>query len=48
MLRRNIKKKLKRKKKEIVNIDDDKENFNEKINLQNDKRDHSINLDGVD
>ena len=32
----------------IERINDDKENFNEEINLQNDKRDHSINLDGVD
>ena len=48
MLRRNIKKKLKRKKKEIVNIDDDKENFNEKINLQNDEHEDNTNLNGVD
>ena len=26
----------------------DKENFNEEINLQNDKHDDSIDLDGVD
>ena len=26
----------------------DKENFNEEINLQNDKRDDSIDLNGVD
>ena len=34
--------------KEIVNINDDEENFNEEINLQNDKRNDSIDLDGVD
>ena len=48
MLRRNIKKKLKRKKKEIVNIDDDKENFNEKINLQNDEHEDNTNLNRID
>ena len=26
----------------------DKENFNEEINLQNDKHDDSVDLDGVD
>ena len=35
--------------KKIVNIDDDKENFNEKIiNLQNDELDDNTDLDGVD
>ena len=43
-----LKKKNKTKQEEIVYVNDDKENFNEKINLQNDKHDHSINLDGID
>ena len=42
------KKKNKTKQEEIVYVNDNKENFNEEINLQNDKRDHNINLDGVD
>ena len=29
-------------------INDDEENFNEEINLQNDKHDDSIDLDDVD
>ena len=32
----------------MVNFNDDKENFNEEINLQNDKRDDSIDLDRID
>ena len=31
----------------MVNVNDDKENFNEEITLQNDKHDDSIDLDGV-
>ena len=30
------------------NVSDDEEKFNEEINLQNDKRNDSIDLDGVD
>ena len=37
-----------KEQEEIVNVDDDKENFNEKINLQNDEHDNNTNLDGVD
>ena len=44
MLRRNIKK----EEEEIANIDDDKENFNEKINLQNDEHEDNTNLNGID
>ena len=40
--------KIKRTGREIVNVNDNKENFNEKLNLQNDKRDDSIDIDGVD
>ena len=36
-----------KEQEEIVNVDD-KENFNEKINLQNDEHDNNTNLDGVD
>ena len=43
-----LKKKNKTKQEEIVYVNDDKENFNEEINLQNDKHDYSIKLDGVD
>ena len=32
----------------MVNVDDDKENFNKEINLQNDEHDDNIDLDGVD
>ena len=31
----------------MVNVNDDKENFNEEISLQNDKHNNSIELDGV-
>ena len=31
----------------MVNVNDDEENFNEKISLQNDKHYDSIDLDGV-
>ena len=31
----------------MVNVNDDKENFNEEISLQNNKHDDSIDLDGV-
>ena len=37
-----------KKQEEIVNVNDDQENFNEEINLQNDKCDDSIDLDEVD
>ena len=40
--------KKKKKQEEIVYVNDNKENFNEEINLQNDKRNDSIDLDGVD
>ena len=30
-----------------MNVDEDDENFNGKINLQNDERDDNIDLDGV-
>ena len=43
--RRNIKIKV---QEEIVNVDDNKENFNEEINLKNDEHDDNTNLDGVD
>ena len=43
-----IKIKYKKKLEEIVNVNDDEEKFNEEINLQNDKRNDSIDLDGVD
>ena len=36
-----------KEQEEIVNVDD-KENFNEKINLQSDVHDNNTNLDGVD
>ena len=31
-----------------INVDDDEENFNEEINLQDDKYDDNIDLDGDD
>ena len=31
-----------KEQEEIVNVDDDKENFNEQINLQNDERDDRV------
>ena len=31
-----------------MNVDDDKENFNEEISLQNDEHDNDIDLDRVD
>ena len=37
-----------KEQEEIVNVDDDKENFNEKINLHSDVHDNNTNLDGVD
>ena len=46
--KRKKKNKQTNKQEEIVYVNDDKENFNEEINLQNDKRDYSIKLDGVD
>ena len=36
-----------KEQEEIVNVDD-KENFNEKINLHSDVHDNNTNLDGVD
>ena len=36
-----------KEQEEIVNVDD-KENFNEKINLRSDVHDNNTNLDGVD
>ena len=36
-----------KEQEEIVNINDDEENFNEEISLQNDKHDDSIDLDQV-
>ena len=49
MTRSNIlKKNLKiKEQEEIMNVDEDDENFNGKINLQNDERDDNIDLDGV-
>ena len=51
MPRRNffIKKiiKKKQKQKEIVNVNNDKENFNEEINLQKNKYDDSIDFDAI-
>ena len=38
----------KKEQEEIVNVKGDEENFNEKINLQNNKCDDSIDLDVVD
>ena len=32
----------------IVNVDDDKENFNKEINLQNNEHDDNTDLDEVD
>ena len=32
----------------MVNVDDDKENFNKKINLQDGEHDDNTDLDGVD
>ena len=43
--RRNIKIKV---QEEIVNVDDNKENFNEEINFQNDEHSDNNDLDGVD
>ena len=48
----NAKKKYKKKnyqnEKNIVNVDNNEENVNEKIILQNDKYDNNIDLDEVD
>ena len=38
----------KKEKEEIVHVNDDEKGFNEEINLQNDKCDDNIDLDGVD
>ena len=38
---------IKKKKEEIVNVNNDEEIFSDKISLHNDKYDDSINLDGV-
>ena len=40
--------KKKKKQEEIVDVNDNEENFNEEINLQNDYHDDSIDFDGVD
>ena len=39
--------KIKRTRRDS-NVNDDEENFNEEINLQNDKHEDSIDLDEVD
>ena len=46
MPRKNVKKKLLEKKR--VNVDNNKENVYEKINLQDTEHDGNINLNGVD
>ena len=48
MLRKNIKKNLLEWKENIVNVDDNEENVNEKIILQNDEHNNNIDLDEVD
>ena len=37
-----------KEQEEIVNVNDDEENFSEEISLQNDKYDNSIDLDMID
>ena len=37
-----------KEQEEIVNVNNDEENFSEEISLQKDKHDDSIDLDGVD
>ena len=46
MLRKNIR--IKKIKKEIVNVNDDEETVNEKTTLEDDEHDDNIDLNGVD
>ena len=37
-----------KEQEDIIQVDDNEENFNEEISLQNDEHDDNIGLDGVD